>query len=113
MVTQHLDVLIDVLNWVHEPLCQEKAVYILMVIALEMNYIGKAKMVDAGIRSTLLELMLVGTNFAENCATKLLETLTVDKEKELPVLKSLLELSLKENMRKIVKRANLKHVDVS
>lgn len=108
--SRHYDVLIDVLTWVDAPLCQEKAVYILMVIACRMNYIDKAKMVDAGIIPNLLELMLTGTNLAENCACRLLETLTVDKGMELTVLKRLVEQSLKENMRRIVKRANLKHV---
>lgn len=145
-------ILIDVLNWNDSTGCQEKASYILMVMA-HKSYGDRQAMIDAGIVSSLLELSLLGSTLAQKRASRILECLRVDKGKQVsesyggslgsvgvsaPIcgsssssadpnlsskeafeeeedmmseekkaVKQLVQQSLQNNMRRIVKRANL------
>ncbi|KAF2287269.1 hypothetical protein GH714_039499 [Hevea brasiliensis] len=144
-------ILIDVLNWTDSPVCQEKASYILMVMA-HKAYGDRQAMIEAGIVSSLLELTLLGSTLAQKRASRILEFLRIDKGKQVsenyggnlgaavsaPIcgssssstnpngvskesleeaddmmseekkaVKQLVQQSLQNNMRKIVKRANL------
>ncbi|KAF8389197.1 hypothetical protein HHK36_025890 [Tetracentron sinense] len=146
-------ILIDVLNWNDSPGCQEKASYILMVMA-HKAYGDRQAMIEAGIGSSLLELTLLGSTLAQKRASRILECLRVDKGKQIsesysggfgaavsaPIcgssssstgpnlglkegflekeeenmmteernaVKQLVQQSLQNNMRRIVKRANL------
>ncbi|KAL6985184.1 hypothetical protein U1Q18_018561 [Sarracenia purpurea var. burkii] len=74
-------ILIDTLNWTDSPGCQEKAAYILMVMA-HKSYRDRHAMVEAGITSSLLELTLLGTAIAQKRASRILECLRVDKGKQ-------------------------------
>ncbi|KAJ0965896.1 hypothetical protein J5N97_027034 [Dioscorea zingiberensis] len=74
-------ILVDVLNWSDSPSCQEKAAYILMVMA-HKGYSDRTAMIEAGIISSLLEITLLGTPLAQKRASRLLEILTVDKGKQ-------------------------------
>ncbi|KAG6608294.1 U-box domain-containing protein 12, partial [Cucurbita argyrosperma subsp. sororia] len=126
--------------------CQEKASYILMAMA-HKSYRDRQAMIEAGISSALLELTLLGSTLTQKRASKILQILRVDKEKEIsddygwnssapicgcsssftnPILgsaeveglddlvseeknavKQLVLQSLQNNMRRIVRRANL------
>lgn len=148
VVQDSIPILVDVLNWTDSPECQEKASYILMVMA-HKSYRDKQAMIEAGIASSLLELSLLGTTLAQKRASRILEILRVDKGKQIsgsyalgaavsaPIcgssskpddggrecfdeeedmmseekkaVKQLVQQSLQNNMRKIVKRANLPH----
>lgn len=146
-------ILVDVLNWNDSPECQEKVSYVLMVMS-HKSYGDKQAMIEAGIVSSLLELSLIGTTLSQKRASRLLESLRIDKGKQVsgnyggnlgatvsaPIcgsssscakpdgdgvgkecleeeedmmseekkaVKQLVQLSLQNNMRKIVKRANL------
>ncbi|KAK4755853.1 hypothetical protein SAY87_009610 [Trapa incisa] len=142
-------ILVDVLNWNDSPGCQEKASYILMVMA-HKTYGDRQAMIEAGIISALLELTLLGSTLAQKRASRILECLQVDKgkqisesygtntglvvsapicgssstsltgmsregvedednmmSKEKKAVKQLVNQSLQNNMRRIVKRANL------
>lgn len=144
-------ILVDVLNWTDSPGCQEKASYILMVMA-HKAYGDRQAMIEAGIVSALLELTLLGSTLAQKRASRILECLRVDKGKQVsesfggnlgaavsaPIcgsssssmnptvgskecleeeedmmseekkaVKQLVQQSLQNNMRRIVKRANL------
>ncbi|GAB4854676.1 hypothetical protein Ancab_023258 [Ancistrocladus abbreviatus] len=134
-------ILIDVLNWADSPGCQEKASYILMVMA-HKAYGDRQAMIEAGIVSALLELTLIGSTLAQKRASRILECLRVEKGKQVsdcysgsvsaavsaPIcgssssaanleeltmsvekkaVKRLVQQSLQNNMRRIVKRANL------
>ncbi|XP_042512441.1 U-box domain-containing protein 12-like [Macadamia integrifolia] len=140
-------ILIDVLSWTDSPGCQEKASYILMVMA-HKAYRDRQAMIEAGIGSSLLELTLLGSTLAQKRASRILECLRVDKGKQVsgvyggirgavvsaPIcgsssngeskeglteeddemmseekkaVKQLVQQSLQNNMRRIVKRANL------
>ncbi|CAI9784932.1 unnamed protein product [Fraxinus pennsylvanica] len=70
--------IIDVLNWTDSPGCQEKASYILMVMA-HKSYGDRQVMIEAGIVSSLLELTLLGSTLAQKRASRILECLRVDK----------------------------------
>ncbi|XP_022731216.1 U-box domain-containing protein 45-like [Durio zibethinus] len=74
-------ILVDVLNWTDSPGCQEKASYILMVMA-HKAYGDRRAMIDAGIVSLLLELTLLGSTLAQKRASRILEVLRVDKGKQ-------------------------------
>ncbi|EEE69707.1 hypothetical protein OsJ_29373 [Oryza sativa Japonica Group] len=118
---------VDVLNWSDEPGCQEKAAYILMVLA-HRSYADRAAMAEAGATSALLELTLVGTALAQKRASRILEILRADKGKqergggcgarqeeadeagmsnEKRAVRQLVQQSLQSNMRRIVRRARL------
>ncbi|XP_059658235.1 U-box domain-containing protein 12 [Cornus florida] len=143
-------ILIDVLNWTDSPGCQEKASYILMVMA-HKAYGDRQAMIEAGIVSALLELTLLGSTLAQKRASRILEFLRIDKGKQIsesygggfstvsaPIcgsssstadpnhqlkecseeedlmmseerkaVKQLVQQSLQNNMKRIVKRANL------
>ncbi|EEF46888.1 U-box domain-containing protein 13 [Ricinus communis] len=75
-------ILIDVLNWTDSPGCQEKASYILMVMA-HKAYGDRQAMIEAGIVSALLELTLLGSTLAQKRASRILECLRVDKGKQI------------------------------
>ncbi|KAI4376863.1 hypothetical protein MLD38_014573 [Melastoma candidum] len=75
-------VLVDVLSWTDFPACQEKASYILMVMA-HKAYGDRQGMIDAGIVSALLELTLLGSALAQKRASRVLECLRVDKGKQI------------------------------
>ncbi|CAL0327178.1 unnamed protein product [Lupinus luteus] len=147
-VRDAIPILMDVLNWTDSPKCQEKASYILMIMA-HKSCGDRHAMIEAGIASTLLELTLVGTPLAQKRASRILECLRIDKGKQVsgsyggnlgatvsaPIcgssssftktegrsvededmmseekkaVKQLVQQSLQNNMRKIVKRANLR-----
>ncbi|KAK6927618.1 hypothetical protein RJ641_006209 [Dillenia turbinata] len=147
-VSDAFPILIDVLYWPDSPGCQEKASYILMVMA-HKAYGDRQAMIEAGIMSALLELTLLGSTLAQKRASRILECLRVDKGKQVsenyssayasaavsaPIcgssssvdsnqkvcleeegmmseerkaVKQLVQQSLQNNMRRIVKRANL------
>ncbi|KAB2627916.1 U-box domain-containing protein 7-like [Pyrus ussuriensis x Pyrus communis] len=145
-------ILVDALNWNDSPGCQEKASYILMVMA-HKAFGDRQAMIEAGMVSALLELTLLGSTLAQKRASRILECLRVDKGKQVsqsfsgrsmgaavsaPIcgssssssnpnvgskecmedeedtmseekkaVKQLIQQSLQDNMRRIVKRANL------
>ncbi|XP_050219739.1 U-box domain-containing protein 7 [Mercurialis annua] len=144
-------ILVDVLNWTDSPGCQEKATYVLMVMA-HKAYGDRQAMIEAGIVSSLLELTLLGSTLSQKRASRILECLRVDKGKQVSgsfggnssaavsapmygsstsstnangvskecleeaedmmseenkAVKQLVQQSLQNNMRRIVKRANL------
>ncbi|KAK4786466.1 hypothetical protein SAY86_003155 [Trapa natans] len=150
-VHEAFTILVDVLSWNDSPACQEKASYILMVMA-HKGYGHRQAMIEAGIVSALLELTLIGSTLAQKRASRILECLRVDKGKQVsesycssmgsivsaPIcgsssasmagasrretvgeeddmmmseekkaVQQLVKLSLQNNMRRIVKRANL------
>lgn len=152
-VPDAFSILVDVLHWTDSPGCQEKASYILMIMA-HKAYGDRQAMIDAGIVSSLLELTLLGTTLAQKRASRILQFLRVDKGKQVsgslnnanvsaPIsgssssyttkpygcgkkcledeeenmmmsdekkaVKQLVQQSLQNNMRKIVKRANIPH----
>ncbi|KAL3843992.1 hypothetical protein ACJIZ3_001395 [Penstemon smallii] len=148
-VSNAIPILIDVLNWTDSPVCQEKASYILMVMA-HKSYGDRQAMIEAGIASSLLELTLLGSTLAQKRASRILECLRVDKGKQVsaPIcgplstssspmdppskhsleeeeeeveeeeemmslekkaVKDLVQQSLHNNMKRMVKRANLPH----
>ncbi|XP_074287065.1 U-box domain-containing protein 45 [Silene latifolia] len=74
-------ILIDVLNWTDSPGCQEKASYVLMVMA-HKSYSDRQHMIEAGIGSALLELTLLGSTLAQKRASRILECLRLDKGKQ-------------------------------
>ncbi|XP_047046427.1 U-box domain-containing protein 7-like [Lolium rigidum] len=80
-VPDAVPVLVDVLNWSDEAGCQEKAAYVLMVLA-HRSYGDRAAMSEAGATSALLELTLVGTALAQRRASRILEILRADKGKQ-------------------------------
>ncbi|THG01397.1 U-box domain-containing protein 45-like [Camellia sinensis] len=151
IVPDVITILVDVLNWTDSLGCQEKATYILMVMA-HKSYGDRQAMIEAGIVSSLLELTLLGSTLAQKRASRILECLTVDKGKQVSenfgsgigpsvstpmcgsssssadpnfqlkecsdegemmmgeerkAVKQLVQQSLQNNMRRIVKRANL------
>lgn len=73
--------LIDVVSWSDAPGCQEKASYILMVMA-HKSYGDRQAMIEAGITSALLELTLLGSTLSQKRASRILECLRVDKGKQ-------------------------------
>ncbi|XP_078443341.1 ARM repeat superfamily protein [Wolffia australiana] len=128
-----IPILVDVLRWSDSPACQEKAAYVLMVMAHKGNG-SRSIMIEAGIVSPLLELTLVGSSLAQRRASRILDCLRVSKGKEVTkgfqavsaplygseewedelrisderkALKSLVHQSLMINMRRIARRANL------
>lgn len=141
-------ILVDVLNWTDTPGCQEKATYILILMA-HKSYGDRQAMIDTGIVSSLLELTLLGTPLAQKRASRMLESLRADKGKQVSssgggavsapligtslsmesdrrdessfgdedemmsqekkAVKQLVQQSLHNNMKRMVKRANLPH----
>ena len=75
-------VLVDALNWNDSPGCQEKATYILMVMA-HKSFGDRQAMIEAGVVSALLELTLLGSTLAQKRASRILECLRVDKGKQI------------------------------
>ncbi|XP_060214342.1 U-box domain-containing protein 45 [Lycium barbarum] len=80
-VPDAFSMLIDVLSWADAPGCQEKASYILMVMA-HKSYGDRQAMIEAGVASALLELTLLGSTLAQKRASRILECLRVDKGKQ-------------------------------
>ncbi|URD94015.1 spotted leaf 11 [Musa troglodytarum] len=78
--TDAFAILVDVLGWSDAIACQEKAAYILMVMAHKCHA-DRAAMLEAGVVSVLLELTLLGTPLAQKRASRLLDILTMDKGK--------------------------------
>ncbi|CAA0829369.1 ARM repeat superfamily protein [Striga hermonthica] len=76
--------LVDVLGWTDSPECQEKASYILMVMA-HKSYADRQAIIEAGAVSALLELTLLGSVLAQKRASRMLELLRVDKGKQIVV----------------------------
>ncbi|EOA27015.1 hypothetical protein CARUB_v10023113mg [Capsella rubella] len=136
-VAEAFSILVDVLNWNDSVKCQEKAIYILMLMA-HKGYGDRRAMIEAGIESALLELTLIGSPLAQKRASRVLECLrVVDKGKQVsaPIcgvsssssslsrergheirmsderkaVKQLVQQSLQCNMKRIVKRAHLPH----
>ncbi|KAE8682554.1 stromal cell-derived factor 2-like protein-like [Hibiscus syriacus] len=81
IASEAFPILVDVLNWTDSPVCQEKASYILMVMA-HKAYGDRHAMIEAGIVSALLELTLLGSTLAQKRASRILEVLRVDKGKQ-------------------------------
>ncbi|CAH2061079.1 unnamed protein product [Thlaspi arvense] len=128
-------ILVDVLSWNDSTKCQEKAIYILMLMAHKGHGGDRRAMIEARIESSLLELTLVGSALAQKRASRILECLrVVDKGKQVsaPIygtsssssmgrerggeirmsderkaVKLLVQQSLQSNMKRIVMRANL------
>ncbi|CAN6458746.1 unnamed protein product [Victoria cruziana] len=73
-------ILIDVVHWIDAPDCQEKAVYILMVM-VHKSYQDRQTILEAGAVSALLELTLIGSPLAQKRASRILEFLRTDKRK--------------------------------
>ncbi|KAL0330581.1 UNVERIFIED_CONTAM: U-box domain-containing protein 7 [Sesamum radiatum] len=65
----------------NSPGCQEKASYILMVMA-HKSYGDRQAMIEAGIVSSLLELTLLGSTLAQKRASRMLECLRAEKGKQ-------------------------------
>lgn len=146
-VADAFPILMDVFNWIDSPGCQEKATYILMVMA-HKSYGDRQAMIEAGIVSSLLELTLLGSTLAQKRASRMLECLRVEKGKQVSgnaamsaplstsssmdpataaqaevmdeddemmmsqenkAVKQLVQQSLHNNMKRMVKRANLPH----
>lgn len=143
-----IPILVDVLRWSDSPGCQEKAAYVLMVMA-HKAYSDRAAMIEAGVVSALLELTLFGSSLAQKRASRILDCLRVNRGKQVmegseaggagssgtavsaplcgsrleegelewgdeagiseerKAVKSLVQQSLQNNMRRIVRRANL------
>lgn len=80
-ITDAFPILIDVLNWMDSPNCQEKATYILMVMA-HKSYGHRQALVEAGIMSSLLELTLLGSTLAQKRSSRILEIMRINKGKE-------------------------------
>jgi len=80
-VSDAIPILVDVLSWTDSPECQEKASYVLMIMA-HRAYGDRRAMIEAGVVSSLLELTLVGTTLAQKRASRILECLRVDKGKQ-------------------------------
>lgn len=74
-------ILVDVLSWTDMPDCQEKATYILMVMA-HKSYRDRQAMIESGVSSSLLELTLLGSTLAQKRASRILEILRIDKGKQ-------------------------------
>ncbi|XWS70487.1 hypothetical protein CRYUN_Cryun03dG0052300 [Craigia yunnanensis] len=81
IVSEAFPILVDVLNWTDSPGCQEKASYILMVMA-HKAYGDRQAMIEAGIVLSLLELTLLGSTLAQKRASRILEVVRVDKGKQ-------------------------------
>lgn len=81
MVPDAFPILVDVLSWTDSPGCQEKASYVLMVMA-HKSYGDRQAMIEAGIASASLELTLLGSTLAQKRASRILECLRVDKGKQ-------------------------------
>ncbi|KAF5939921.1 hypothetical protein HYC85_021088 [Camellia sinensis] len=81
VVSDALPILIDVLNWTDSPGCQEKAAYILMVMA-HKSYGDRQAMIEAGLVSSLLELTLLGSTLAQKRASRILECLRFREDLE-------------------------------
>lgn len=80
-VDDSFQILVDVLSWTDSPDCQEKATYILMVMA-HKSYRDRQVMIESGVTSTLLELTLLGSTLAQKRASRILEILRIDKGKQ-------------------------------
>lgn len=80
-VSDSFQILVDVLNWTDSPDCQEKATYILMVMA-HKSYRDRQVMIESGVTSSLLELTLLGSTLAQKRASRILEILRIDKGKQ-------------------------------
>ncbi|KAI3828675.1 hypothetical protein L1987_02783 [Smallanthus sonchifolius] len=80
-VHDSFQILVDVLSWTDSPNCQEKATYILMVMA-HKSYRDRQIMIESGVTSTLLELTLLGSTLAQKRASRILEILRIDKGKQ-------------------------------
>ncbi|KAL0292966.1 UNVERIFIED_CONTAM: U-box domain-containing protein 7 [Sesamum angustifolium] len=104
----------------NSPGCQEKASYILMVMA-HKSYGDRQAMIEAGIVSSLLELTLllrcvVLYQHHRQLSNKPKDTMKEDEEEEEEMMsqekkavKQLVQQSLQNNMKRMVKRANLPH----
>lgn len=82
VVKDAFPIMVDILNWTDSPGCQEKASYILMVMA-HKAYGDRQAMIEAGIVSALLELTLLGSTLSQKRASRILECLRVDKGKQI------------------------------
>lgn len=71
--------LIDILAWADRSICQEKAVYVLLVIS-HYNHDHRQAMVQKRAIPALLELSLLGTLLAQKRAICVLECLREDRE---------------------------------
>ncbi|XP_076890446.1 U-box domain-containing protein 45-like [Bidens hawaiensis] len=80
-VRDSFQIMADVLSWTDSPTCQEKATYILMVMA-HKSYRDRQVMIESGVTSTLLELTLLGSTLAQKRASRILEILRIDKGKQ-------------------------------
>nr|XP_043629099.1 U-box domain-containing protein 12-like [Erigeron canadensis] len=80
-VKDSFQILVDVLSWTDSPDCQEKATYIMMVMA-HKSYRDRQAMIESGVTSSLLELTLLGSTLAQKRASRILEILRIDKGKQ-------------------------------
>ncbi|KAG0602809.1 hypothetical protein M758_10G042700 [Ceratodon purpureus] len=137
-VPEGLEILIGVLGWgVQFSKCQERAAYILMVIA-HHSYGHRQAMVEKRAIPALLEVSLLGSALAQKRAVKVLECLREDREQGRPmsapmepprkarhsdsipklehkaeigegskIVNDMVQQSLEKNLQRIVRRANL------
>lgn len=80
-VPDSFPILVDVLNWTDSVGCQEKASYVLMVMAHKL-YGERQTMVEAGLVSASLELTLLGSALAQKRASRILGCLSYNKGKQ-------------------------------
>ncbi|KVH91693.1 Armadillo, partial [Cynara cardunculus var. scolymus] len=80
-VHDSFQILVDILSWTDSPNCQEKATYILMVMA-HRSYRDRQAMIESGVTSSLLELTLLGSTLAQKRASRILEIIRIDKGKQ-------------------------------
>ncbi|KAJ6406152.1 hypothetical protein OIU84_009804 [Salix udensis] len=110
-------ILVDVLNWTDSPGCQEKASYILMKRAsriLECLRVDKGKQVSenyGGNMGSAVSAPIYGTPSSSSnpnvVSKECLEETEDMMSEEKKAVKQLVQQSLQNNMRRIVKRANL------
>ncbi|KAJ7542347.1 hypothetical protein O6H91_10G102000 [Diphasiastrum complanatum] len=74
-----LPVLIDVLSWADASKCQERAVYVLMVLA-HHSWSYRQALASMGAVSVLLELILLGSSVSQRRAERILDTLRDNKQ---------------------------------
>ncbi|KAI5063923.1 hypothetical protein GOP47_0020593 [Adiantum capillus-veneris] len=129
-------VLIDVIQWMEMPKCQERAVYVLMMIA-HHSPTQREAMAAAGVIPALVELSLLGSVLAQKRATRTLDSFRRAKAfsgpqqrqctqadmvcangsqsmtralSEKKVVDGLVRQSLHRTMQRITRRANLSKV---
>ncbi|KAJ7547943.1 hypothetical protein O6H91_08G110800 [Diphasiastrum complanatum] len=133
-------VLSDVLGWGNAPKCQERALYLLMLVA-HHSWAQRQALINAGGISALLQLVLLGSNLSQQRASRILDYLRYDRRQvravsaplasgfqqqqqqqdldyesleiteERKVVSEMVQQSLQRSMDRLVKRACLQSLD--